>query len=600
MVSPGSNLSWCTRVIARLVALRLRRLSVVILLVAACGVGVAVLADTFANVLVNNPAADTTPNDTQSETTVALLGNTVLVGFNDSGSFAATGNRFTGYAQSTDGGLTFTDMGLLPTGSIGDAGDPYIAVDSTNGRFYFASIQFNTPSINVLRSTDGGVTWGAGQLPAPGGTLGSDFPALAVDNFSGTQQGTLYGLARHGIGPSVGNFLYRSTDGGATFGSAVPVTPPFGVGAGRVAVGPDHAIYVSWWQSATQQFLGPGQQVQLRKSTDGGLTFGAPSTVANLVTTGTLGDLGLTGVRVNTGTPALFRTPLVPQTAANSANGNIYVAYHDKGTFPDRANVFFKHSTDGGVTWGAPVRINADATTADQWQPSLAVTPDGTHVGVFWYDRRLDPGNNLIDYFGRIGAVSGSTVTFGPDFRITDQSFFPEFGREPNVNPFYMGDYDHAAADNAYFYVAWGDNRDPSVVVPTRKQANVRFAKIPIATAPSFEGCGPGFWGQSRRITLWNTYQPSDDFDTTFGTAFFNPDITLQQAVQLKGGGINALARQAVAALLNTVAGPSLTYQYTTAQVMDIVSGSGAYSGLTVGARTDLLKAANETSCPLP
>ena len=331
------------------------------------------------------------------------------------------------------------------------------------------------------------------------------------------------------------------------------------------------------------------------------MTFGAASTVANLVTTGVLGDVGLTGIRVNDGPPALFRTPLVPQIAANSVNGNIYVAYHDKGTLPDRANVFFKQSTDGGLTWGAPVRINTDATTADQWQPSLAVTPDGSHVGVFWYDRRLDVNNNLIDYFGRIGVVSGSTVTFGPDFRVTDASFPPEFGRDPVVNPQYMGDYDQATADDAYFYVAWGDNRDASVAVPTRKQANVRFAKIPIAAAPtSFEGCGPGFWGQSRRMTLWNTYAPWDDFDTTFGTAFFNPDITLLQALQIKGGGINALARQAVAALLNTVAGSQLTYQYTTAQVIAIVSGSGIYSGLTVDARTDLLKAANETTCPLP
>jgi hypothetical protein len=51
------------------------------------------------------------------------------------------------------------------------------------------------------------------------------------------------------------------------------------------------------------------------------------------------------------------------------------------------------------------------------------VTPDGGHVGLFWYDRRLDPANNLIDRFGAIGTVSDHTVSFAPNFRVTDVSF---------------------------------------------------------------------------------------------------------------------------------------------------------------------------------
>ncbi len=34
-------------------------------------------------------------------------------------------------------------------------------------------------------------------------------------------------------------------------------------------------------------------------------------------------------------------------------------------------------STDGGATWSAGTRVNDDATTTDQWQPTIAVTPDG-------------------------------------------------------------------------------------------------------------------------------------------------------------------------------------------------------------------------------
>jgi hypothetical protein len=115
----------------------------------------------------------------------------------------------------------------------------------------------------------------------------------------------------------------------------------------------------------------------------------------------------------------------------------------------------------------------------DQWQPALAVTPDGSHVGIFWYDRRLDPADNLIDRFGTIGTVSCHSVSFAPNFRITDVSFPPAFGQDPIVDPTYMGDYDMAVADNSYFYTTWGDNRlgDASFA----NQPDVRFAKIPVS-----------------------------------------------------------------------------------------------------------------------
>lgn len=45
----------------------------------------------------------------------------------------------------------------------------------------------------------------------------------------------------------------------------------------------------------------------------------------------------------------------------------------------------------------------------------------------------------------------------------------------------YVGDYDIAQADNNFFYVAWGDNRDPSHFNPAFNQANVYFDRIAIS-----------------------------------------------------------------------------------------------------------------------
>ena len=81
------------------------------------------------NPLVNDPTTDTTTQDTQSETTLIVAGGSnVVCGFNDSALFNDTTTfKFTGFSQSTNGGLSWTDRGSLPTNPDGDAGDPTMA-----------------------------------------------------------------------------------------------------------------------------------------------------------------------------------------------------------------------------------------------------------------------------------------------------------------------------------------------------------------------------------------------------------------------------------------------------------------------------------------
>src|SRR6185369_5995214 len=68
------------------------------------------------------------------------------------------------------------------------------------------------------------------------------------------------------------------------------------------------------------------------------------------------------------------------------------------------------------------------------------------------------------------------------------------FGADSAVSPDYMGDYDQLAADNSFFYSTWGDNRDNSIAVPARKNANVRSAKFTLA--------GPGPILDSDSVTV--------------------------------------------------------------------------------------------------
>jgi len=416
----------------------------------------------------NNNGSTGTQGFTQSETTVVAFGNTVVVGYNDSGSNAGGSNKFTGWSRSTDGGNTFTDLGALPTNAGGDAGDPVLARNETSGRIYFATLGFSVPTIQVFHSDDNGLTWSLPVNGTPGGAS-EDKEWIVVDNFAGAGNGNVYLVSRN-FGAGNGIFFYRSTDNGATFGPTGGVNIVTGNQGAFVVVSPNHSVSVFWFA---------GTNIQARKSTDQGLTFGAPVTVASGLVGGVNGDLGLTGTRQGTATAAGFRSSEFPHAAVNPVTGNLYVTYDNKGAGTDKADVFLTQSTDGGLTWNAPLKINDDATTTDQWQPTLAVTPDGANLGIFYYSRQEDTaGNNLFKYYGRTATISGGTLSFSPSFAISDTPSLPEFGRDAVVNSVYMGDYNTAFATSGAFHVSWSDNRDDLPGGAPRKDPQVYYDTI--------------------------------------------------------------------------------------------------------------------------
>jgi len=422
----------------------------------------------------NNGGAGTIGNFTQSETGIVAFGNNVVIGFNDAGSYNGSNSQFTGFSYSTNGGATFIDGGTLPTSTTGDAGDPVLARNETTGRIYLSTLGFNSPgTIQMWRSDNNGVTWMAPVNATPGGS-DEDKQWHTVDNFPGSGNGNVYVISRR-FGSPAGIYVFRSTDHGATFTPSGGTLIVSGQQGAFIAVGPDHAVYAFWWNSAS---------LQMRKSTDFGVTFASAVTVASGLTGGSNGDLGLTGTRQGTTSASAFRSNSFPHAAINPVSGHIYVTYNNPGTGGDKGDILFVLSTNGGTTWTSPVKVNDDGTTRDQWQPTIAVNPGGTKVGIFYYSRQEDPANNLFKYYGRIGNIVGSTVTFDPSFAVSDVASYPEFGRDNVINSTYMGDYNHAAATADAFHVVWSDNRDDLAGGAGRKDPNVYYKKIP--TTDSF------------------------------------------------------------------------------------------------------------------
>ena len=103
------------------------------------------------------------------------------------------------------------------------------------------------------------------------------------------------------------------------------------------------------------------------------------------------------------------------------------------------------------------------------------------------------------------------------------------------------------------------------------------------------EGCTPGYWKNTEMHSCeWVRYAPTDDFDTVFGTNYFDPDRTLLEALKTGGGGYDALGRHGVAALLSA-AHPDVDYALTVQQVINAVRAGNK----------SLLVTYNEMGCPL-
>lgn len=147
---------------------------------------------------------------------------------------------------------------------------------------------------------------------------------------------------------------------------------------------------------------------------------------------------------------------------------------------------------------------------------------------------------------------------------------------------------------------------NPSVFLGTNKWAWLMCtASFELESDPGPKaGLTPGFW--KNHYGCWNgsgtgltaNIFADDGFNASFGVtpaqSGLANTVSLIQATDLKGGGKNALARHAAAALANSDAG--IGYPYTTQEVIDLYrDGVGAIAGsLSVEGAKDLLEEANE------
>ena len=112
------------------------------------------------------------------------------------------------------------------------------------------------------------------------------------------------------------------------------------------------------------------------------------------------------------------------------------------------------------------------------------------------------------------------------------------------------------------------------------------------------EGCTPGYWKQRHHFDSWTApYTANAMFTSVFANAF--PGRTLVQVLRLGGGGINALGRHTVAALLNA-ASPDVDYDMTVAEVISAFNAAYASGNATmIENQKNVFDMLNNQGCPL-
>jgi len=252
--------------------------------------------------------------------------------------------------------------------------------------------------------------------------------------------------------------LVVSTDGGITWGAPVVIDEScaflsvpglFDQGA-QVAVGPGGEVYVAWEFYQADYFT---REIRLRRSTDHGVTFAPLVKVADVVKVGdgfSLQGGFRTGLDLGAG--------LAVDRSGAFTKGTVYITWHDGRNLevPDVAYGFYGYadvlvarSTDQGATWSVPVRVNTnseplpDGRGTDQYQPGIAVDNSG-NVGICWYDRRLDPVNYQIDRYCGVSTDGGASFS---NSRKSSPSWSPIHGTDNLLDPTYMGDYDGVTSD---------------------------------------------------------------------------------------------------------------------------------------------------------
>lgn len=281
------------------------------------------------------------------------------------------------FARSIDDGASFS-ITAFNNDPLGIGSD---ITTTSNGDIYYVYGSFDAPSIELLKSTDGGTTFAPASTVALTNSV-FDWPIPAMES----RNAWIYAAA-------------DSDRSGNTY---------------------DGNVYVAWTDTTSPESGAAANNhtvINVARSSDGGATW--------LVTNPHPMDDTLTVDRFN-------------QWIKVDEAGNVHVVYYDTQHSVDRTGVdlYYNLSIDGGATWGTPQRISsttsANLTDGQEWGDYNGLSVFATRALPAWTDNRAGPPNNKNVY-----VADAENVVAEPTFRLAGDNLVQQVCKpqeEPAIN----------------------------------------------------------------------------------------------------------------------------------------------------------------------
>jgi hypothetical protein len=248
------------------------------------------------------------------------------------------------------------------------------------------------------RSTDGGLSWGE-DVRLTNDIAETWEASIAV---SGSVVHIVWDECRDGDGEI---YYKRSTDGGTIWGPDTRLTDAIEWSEFPSLAISGLDLHAVWVDSRDGSYA-----IYYKRSADGGLSW-QPDT------------------RLSYGSAYCF----FPSVAASGSV--VHVLWEDERD--GNGEIYYRRSTDGGISWGLETRITNNA--AGSWDPSVSLY--GSVVHVAWMDSRAGGGYEV--YYKR---SDDEGLTWGEDTRLT---YATGDSRYPNIS-----------VSGSFVHIVWQDKRD--------------------------------------------------------------------------------------------------------------------------------------------
>jgi hypothetical protein len=278
-----------------------------------------------------------------------------------------------------------------------------IAASGDDVHIVWYDYRYGASEICYKRSTDGGDSWGE-DTRLTNDPAYSWRPSVSVFN---SVVHVIWEDLRDGAYSEI--YYKRSTDGGVSWEADTRLTNNSANSTNSSISVSGQIVQVVWQDQRDGNY-----EIYHKRSSDGGVTWGVDTRLTNNSATSAYPSVSISGQVVHVvwqdlrdgnleiyykrstdggvsweADTRLTNIPAVSESPSVSVSGQVvHVVWHDNNN-GGNYEIYYKRSTDGGATWEADTRLTN--APGGSYNPSVCMF--GSNVHVVWYDYRISSGN---------------------------------------------------------------------------------------------------------------------------------------------------------------------------------------------------------------